>query len=38
MVLVKKSRNVSGLFVSKIGIEIMLSYGLERKNSFEDDK
>ena len=26
------------MFFSKIGLEIMLSYGLERKEAFEDDK
>ena len=26
------------LFFSKIGLEIMLSYGLERKEAFEDDE
>ena len=26
------------MFFSKIGLEIMLSYGLERKEAFEDDE
>ena len=38
MVLIKKSKNFSSLFLIKVSVEIMLSYGLERKNSFEDDK
>ena len=38
MVSVKKSSIFSSLFFSKIGLEIMLSYGLERKEAFEDDK
>ena len=38
MVSVKKSSIFSSLFLSKIGLEIMLSYGLERKEAFEDDK
>ena len=38
MVSVKKSRIFSSVFFSKIGHEIMLSYGLERKEAFEDDK
>ena len=38
MVSVKKSTNFSSVFFSKIGLEIMLSYGLERKEGFEDDK
>ena len=38
MVLVKKSVIFSSVFFSKIGLEIMLSYGLERKEAFEDDK
>ena len=32
--LVKKSKIFSSLFLSKIGLEIMLSYGLERKEAF----
>ena len=36
MVLVKKKSTIfSSLFFSKIGLEIMLSYGLERKKAFE---
>ena len=38
MVSVKKSGIFSSVFFSKIGIEIMFSYGLERKEAFEDDK
>ena len=38
MVSVKKSTIFSSVFFSKIGLEIMLSYGLERKEAFEDDK
>ena len=38
MVSVKKSRFVSSVFFSKIGLEIMLSYSLERKEALEDDK
>ena len=38
MVSVKKSTIFSGLFFSKIGLEIMLRYGLERKEAFEDEK
>ena len=38
MVLVKNSTIFSSLFFCKIGLEIMLSYGLERKEAFEDDK
>ena len=38
MVSVKKSTIVSSLFFSKIGLDIMLSYSLERKEAFEDDK
>ena len=35
---VKKSRIFSSVFFNKIGLEIMFSYGLERKEAFEDDK
>ena len=35
---VKKSRIFSSVFFSKIGLEIMFSYSLERKEAFEDDK
>ena len=38
MVSVKKSTIFSSVFFSKIGVEIMFSYGLERKEAFEDDK
>ena len=38
MVLVKKSTIFSSVFFSKIGLQIILSYGLERKEAFEDDK
>ena len=38
MVSVKKSKNFSGLFLSKIVLELMLSYGQERKEAFQDDK
>ena len=38
MVSVKKSRIFSTVSFSKIGLEIMLSYGLERKEASEDDK
>ena len=38
MVSVKKSRIFSSVVFSKQGPEMMLSYGLERKEGFEDDK
>ena len=38
MVSVKKSALFLSVFFSKIGLEIMFSYGLERKEAFEDDK
>ena len=38
MVSVKKSAIFSNVFFSKVVLEIMFSYGLERKESFEDDK
>ena len=38
MVSVKKSAIFSSAFFSKIGLEIMVCYGLERKEAFEDDK
>ena len=38
MVSVRKSTIFFSVFFSKIGLEIMLSYGLERKEAFEDDK
>ena len=38
MVSVKQSKIFSSLFLSKISLEIMLSYGLEKKKAFHDDK
>ena len=38
MVLGKRSKFFCSFFLGKIGVEIMLSYGLEMKNGFEDDK
>ena len=38
MVSVKKSTIFSYVFFSKIGLEIMFTYSLERKEAFEDDK
>ena len=38
MVSVKKSAIFSSVFFSKIDLEIMFSYRLERKETFEDDK
>ena len=38
MLSVKKSSIFSSVFFSKIGLEIMFSYGLERKEAFEVDK
>ena len=38
MVSVKKSTIFSSVFFSEIGVEIMLSYGLEKKEAFENDK
>ena len=38
MVLVKKSTIFSSVFFIKIGLEIMLSYGLEKKKAFGNDK
>ena len=38
MLSVKKSAIFSSLFFSKIGLEIIFSYGLERKEAFKDDK
>ena len=37
MVSLKKSRIFSSVVFSKQGPEMMLSYGLERKEGFEDD-
>ena len=34
----KNSIIFSRVFFSKLGLEIMFSYGLERKKAFEDDK
>ena len=34
---VKKSRIVSSVFFNKLGLEIMLSYGLEGKEAFENN-
>ena len=38
MVSVKKSSIFSSVFFSKIGLEIMFSYSLERKEAVKDDK
>ena len=38
MVSVIKSAIFSSVFFSKIGLEIMFSYSLERKEAFKDDK
>ena len=38
LVLVKKSIISSSVFFSKIGLDIMFGYGLERIKAFEDDK
>ena len=38
MVSVKKSAIFSSVFFSKVVLEIMFSYGLERKEAFDDDK
>ena len=38
MVSLKKSRIFTSVVFSKKGPEIMLSYGLERKEAFEEDK
>ena len=38
MVSLKISRIFSSVFFNKLGLEMMLSYGLERKEGFEDDK
>ena len=38
MVSVKKSKIFSSVFFRKLGLEIMLTYGLERKEAFEDNK
>ena len=38
MVSVKKSKSFCSVVFSKLGLEIVLSYGLERKEAFEDNK
>ena len=38
MVSVKKSTIFFSVFFSQIGLEIMVRYGLERKEAFEDNK
>ena len=38
MVSVKKSTIFSSVFLNKIGLEIMFSYGLESIKAFEDDE
>ena len=38
MVSVKKSKIFSSVIFSKLGPEMMLSYGLQRREGFEDDK
>ena len=38
MVSVKKSSIFSSVFFSKLDLDVMFSYGLERKETFEDDK
>ena len=38
MVLVTKSAIFSSVFFSRIGLEIMFSYGLERKKAFDNKK
>ena len=38
MVSVKEAKKFSSLFLSEIVLELMLSYGLERKEAFQDDK
>ena len=38
MVSVKKSRIFSSVLFGKLGLEIMLTYGLERKEGFDADK
>ena len=34
----QKIQNFCSVLFSKLGLEIVLSYGLERKEAFEDDK
>ena len=38
MVSVKKSKIFSSVLFGQLRLEIMLSYGLERKEGFENDK
>ena len=38
MVSVKKSKIFSRVLFSKVGLEIMLTHGLERKEGFDEDK
>ena len=38
MVLVKKSKIFCSVLFSKLHLEIMLSYSLERKEGFDNDK
>ena len=38
MVSVKKSKIFSSVLFSKVGLEIMLSYSLERKEAFDEGK
>ena len=38
MVSVKKLTIFFSVFFSKLGLEVMFSYGLERKETFKDDK
>ena len=38
MVSVKKSVIFSSVFLSQLGLEVIFSYSLERKVTFEDDK
>ena len=38
IVSLKKSKIFSSVFFSKIGLEIMFSYGPERKKAFDDNK
>ena len=38
MVLIKKSKKISSLFLIKVSVEIKSGYGLERKEASQDDK
>ena len=38
MISVKKSKIFSSVLFSKLGLEIMLTYGLERREGFDNDK